>query len=560
MITTLLLSLSCSIAPATAAIWQEPEVVLIPSKIERVTVYPGQALIERVVEVNPTQTGLLNFRVGPLPLSAQPSSFQTEVLEGRGVVQGMELRKRSKGAMDWAESNALYKQLEEENWKERLLQTDYAGIEAGIATLKALIANPRSGDAVGADGLPVDAGERISFVRAQMTVLQRDLAEKDRDIRVVVARINDIRAQLDLAEQGARKDFREARIGLFIEQLGLVRLKVTYLVDGAWWGPAYDVRVAPDLTGVSVGLVGQVTQRTSEDWNGVALVLSTSTPNIGLDPPELPRLNYRVRGKDQRRRLSSGAVESMEVLGYVGSEMGYADASPKAKVEIAPTVSVQDLALSTQFVLPGVTSVRSNGEAHRFRIRELPLEVQPERYVVPSMSTHAYLRAKVSHTGDAPLLSGKAKVFLGPDYLGEATFPVLRQGDSTMLNLGIDPNLTVEWELLEDTRDNPGRFSLSDTATITRRYRATLHLSAAARSRVSVLIEEALPMSSDDRIEVEVSSLSPQPLADPEDLIEREERGVYRWRLVMSPGSTQGIRWGYELSFDEDLFPILHQD
>ena len=545
--------------PSAAAAWQEPEVALFPSKIERVTVYPGQALIERVVEINPTQTGLLNFRIGPLPLSAQPSSFQTEVLEGRGIVQGMELRMRSAGVTDWAESNALYQQLEDESWKERVLQTDYAGIEAGIATLKALIANPHSGDAVGADGLPIDAGERISFVRAQMTVLQRDLAEKDRDIRVVVTHIEDIRAQLALAEQGARRDFREARIGLFIEQLGLVRLKVTYLVDGAWWGPAYDVRVAPDLTGVSVGLVGQVSQRTSEDWTGVALVLSTSTPNIGLDPPELPKQYFQIRG-GRARGFSVGSAEALSEVGYVSDSDSAMPTETKAEFEIAPTVTVQDFALSTQFVLPGVTSVRSNGEAHRFRIRELPLEVEPERYVVPSMSTHAYLRAKVLHTGDAPLLSGKAKVFLGPDYLGEATFPVLRQGDSTMLNLGIDPNLTVEWEMLEDSRDNPGRFSLSDTATITRRYRATLHLSAATRSRVSVLVEEALPMSFDDRVDIEIGSLSPQPLGEADDLVAREEGGVYRWRLMMAPGSTQGVRWGYEISFDEDLTPVLRQE
>jgi hypothetical protein len=67
-------------------------------------------------------------------------------------------------------------------------------------------------------------------------------------------------------------------------------------------------------------------------------------------------------------------------------------------------------------------------------------------------------------------------------------------------------------------------------------------------------------MTADDRIEVEVDGLSPQPLEGPEDLIEREERGVYRWRLLMSPGSTQGIRWGYELSFDEDLTPVLREN
>jgi uncharacterized protein (TIGR02231 family) len=557
MIHPLLLSLICLATPAAAAPYQEPEIPLSPSQIERVTVYPGQALVERVVEVYPTQTGLWNLRVGPLPMAAQPTSFQTEVLAGNGVVQGMELRMRTSGAQEWAESEDLYAQLESAQWQERLLLTDFAGIEAGIATLQALIASPHPA-AEGGDGLPMEAGQRIAFVRAEMTVLQRDLAEKDREVGKAHALVEDFQAQLSLAEQGARRDFREARIGLFIEQLGTVRIKVTYLVDGAWWAPAYDVRVAPDLTGVNVGLVGQVSQRSGEDWEGVELVLSTSTPNIGLDPPSIPRRQYRLRGPRGRGLLSASA--DLSELGYVDSEDSPSARKALDDFEAAPTVAVQEFGLSTQFVMPGITSVRANGEAHRFRIRELPLEVRPERYVVPSMSTFAYLRANVTHTGDAPLLSGKAKVFLGPDYLGEATFPVLRQGDSTMLNLGIDPNLTVEWETLEDVRDNPGRFSISDTATITRSYRATLHLSAAARGRVTVLVEEALPTSADDRVEVKVNKLTPNAQDEPQDLVEREERGVYRWRFVMAPGSKQAVLWGYELSFDEDYLPILFEN
>jgi hypothetical protein len=110
---------------------------------------------------------------------------------------------------------------------------------------------------------------------------------------------------------------------------------------------------------------------------------------------------------------------------------------------------------------------------------------------------------------------------------------------------------------LEDSRDNPGRVSLSSTATITRRYRATMKLSAAARGRISVLVEEALPMSWDDRFKVEVLKAEP-PADDREaDLDLREERGLYRWRLYLSPGASQTIDWGYELSFDEDLLPVI---
>ena len=57
------------------------------------------------------------------------------------------------------------------------------------------------------------------------------------------------------------------------------------------------------------------------------------------------------------------------------------------------------------------------------------------------------------------VLPGVARIFLGPDYLGESSFPLLRQGDSTTLNLGIDPNLIVEYEVVLDQREEPGLFS-----------------------------------------------------------------------------------------------------
>ena len=556
MMTASLWILPCLMIPALGAPAQEADPVPTPSSVERVTVYQGQALVERIVTLDPDGLGLTTLAIGPLPLNAQSSSLQTEILVGNAVVQGLELRQRRGGDHAWSGSESLRSELEELQWQAELKETEYRGVEAAIQGLLA-IAKAGHLDSVGAsdavifDSVQLDS--RLAYFQRKMTELQVDAAKVRREREVLLERIRDLEAQMNMIDSQAQEDYREARISLFVEQAGSVRVKLSYLVEEAWWQPAYDVRVAPDLTGVNVGFVGQVTQRTGEDWDGVELVLSTSTPSIGLDPPKLPRRHYRVWGEDRAGFAMADADMEM-----VGASLGM-DLMMEPSLA-APMVAIQDFGLTTQFLLPGETSVRSNGEAHRFRIRELPLEVKPERYVVPSMSNHAYLRALVTHTGDAPLLSGTAKVFLGPDYLGEASFPILRQGESTMLNLGIDPMLTVEWETVEDSRENPGRFSLSSTATITRRYRATLHLSAAARSRVSVLIEESLPLSWDDRVEVDIDVLQPKPLATDEDMELREERGLYRWRLSLAPGATQGIRWGYELSFDEDLAPYLQEN
>ncbi|MGB0954063.1 MAG: mucoidy inhibitor MuiA family protein [Planctomycetota bacterium] len=547
MIPSFLLA-SLSLLPSLGAIPQQESIIEVASTLDRVTVYPGQALAERVVEIQATQVGPLTVSVGPLPLAAEASSFQTEVMDGDVVVQGLELRRRTGSSADWAEADALRDELKKLRWEERLQLAEMKGIEASRASLTALLQSQAQDPASGGL-LPDDLGERLTYFREQMTAIDKEAAHTQLKLEELRDAIDDLENQLDPLTHGAKRDYREARLSLFVERVGTVRLRLSYLVEGAWWEPAYDVRVAPDLSGVNVGLVGQVSQRTGEDWMGVELLLSTSMPNLGLDPPALPSRYFHIGRERGRAGLMS--------LGYS------ADAAPAEEImdkAFAPEVMVRDFGITTQFVLPGESNVRGNGESHRFRIRELPLEVRPERYVVPSLSDKAYLRAKVSHTGEAPLLPGTAKIFLGPDYLGEASFPMMRQGDSTLLNLGIDPNLTVDYEMLEDLRDNPGRFSLSDTATITRRYRARLRLSASARGQVTVLVEEALPMSWDDRIEVEVDDLQPRPLAGPDDMIAREERGVYRWRLQVAPGSTHSVRWGYEISFDEDLDPVLSEN
>ena len=181
------------------------------------------------------------------------------------------------------------------------------------------------------------------------------------------------------------------------------------------------------------------------------------------------------------------------------------------------------------------------------------MQISPERYVVPSVSDQAYLRAEVLYSGDQPLIAGAAKVYLGPDFLGETSIPVLRRGDRTMIHLGVDPNLSVKFSKLTDRRDNPGM--LSSTAHRIRIFRTDLRLNPNS-GPVDVLIEEALPQVRDERIDVSAVQMQPAPLSDPESLRLREG-GIYRWRVHLAPGASQRITWGYDAAFDEDLNPVF---
>jgi uncharacterized protein (TIGR02231 family) len=544
-----------------SSLFSAQQVVHVESSIDRVTVYPGFALVERVVEI-PAQQKHHDFivAVSPLPLSSQPSSFQTQVLNESVAVQGLELRSRMSTVANMAQANELETELV--LLREQMVNAvaAKAGIKLQMDALRnmAYYENPSS---PANSGLPEGTSERLEFLGKQMASYDVNLRTNQLLIDGLSGEIKDIDLQINGARNDSGYRIREARIHCFAQLLDTPsQIRLTYLVSGASWQPAYDVRISPDLTGVNVNSMGQVQQRTGEDWNQVKLVLSTSMPQIGLNPPDVPLRFVESNFYPPRR---PGALSNLSYVEEVVLEgMSVGDDLMVGKSEglyTAPMVEAIDYGITTQFFMPGKVDVAKNNEVHRFSIRTIPLEVEPERYIVPSQSEFAYLRAEVKHTGDSVLLAGTAKIFLGPDYLGESSFPLLRQNDSTMLNLGIDPNLDVDYVTIEDFRDDPGSFSLLSTSTITRRYSSNLRLSPAAQSKITVVVEEGMPRSNSDGIEVEIGELVPSVIDTDEAVAKQVEQGLYRWSFVLHPGETKKVRWGYELSFDEDSAPWVRQ-
>ncbi|HEX9794634.1 MAG TPA: DUF4139 domain-containing protein [Planctomycetota bacterium] len=535
-------------AVLAAAAAQDPEpgaTRRLRPDLDRVTIYAGQAMVERTATVTATMTGSHGVVLGPFPLDASVESFQARVDEGPARFLDLEVRQVVGNSLDGSDRESMAARLENLRAERRALDTDLAGVEAGKELVSAVIRSVESGKDGGAF-VAASAAEGMlplyDFVRERTRELDRETAAYEVSSRSLDARIRELEEKLGTGPGGRLERFQEVHVSLHFPRPGTARLRVSYLVKQASWRPSYEVRVAPDLTGVTVGLVAEVRQRTGEDWDEALVLLSTSTPSVGLDPPRLP-----ARWVDSARPVPATA-RADSISRRLTDDAGD---GPVA----APEVEVHDFGLSAQFELPLRKTVRSDGEAHRFQLRTIPLQVRPERYVVPSLSTWAYLRAEVALGGDAPLLAGAAKVFLGPDFLGEASFPLLRPGDTTTINLGIDPNLTVEYSTVTDERDEPG--FLASTVRITRVFRADLRLSASASGAVDVLVEEALPVSRNSDFEVTPTQVQPSPLRDPAALIEQRERGVYRWRFTLAPGQRQSLRWGYVLAFDEELEPQL---
>lgn len=555
--------ISVNLLALVALCLPQQDAVPIDSTLDRVTVYTGQAMAERVFKVQATEPGPVSITLGPLPVSADPESFQTRLESGNVVVQGLEVTSR-KGAVDVSDRDRIRVQIEALLQERKALEPEVAAVESG----RTMVANVMA--AVKADGVDHFGGmslqELFTFIGDRSTELTKKAADLERRDAEIMAKIEDLRTQLGAHARGMEVPYYELKLNLFFERPGTANMRLVYLVRGAGWEPSYDVRVDPNLDSVNVGLVAFITQATEEDWDDVEVLLSTARPHLGLDPPSVPERFARVYDPPKRRRgLSSQEYDKLASLGYMSADSaklvdsGYVDESITAPSESAyapaPVVTVQDYGVTQQFRLPDRVKIPSGEEAKQFRLVNVPLEIRPERYIIPSLSQECYLRAEVTSSSDAPLLGGQARIFVGPDYIGEATFPLMRQGDSTTLNLGLDPMLAVEFETVKEERDEPGVFG--KILKVTRVFEARMHLSAAAKAPIEILVEDVLPVSQDDRIKIAAVDIHSGALDSEKDLKDRKEKGIYRWRFKLAPGQKLNMRYGFTAAFNENLTPVF---
>ncbi|EDQ90572.1 uncharacterized protein MONBRDRAFT_36474 [Monosiga brevicollis MX1] len=202
-----------------------------------------------------------------------------------------------------------------------------------------------------ANGIIATFLERSMEAQARQRAINRQLSTEREAQQAVLKKQRELRSQA--------RPRSDLVISLDVAKASSVRLEITYLVAGASWTPAYDLRMnlqdlsmevclfqtppgAPHYkkkggygfgfpsfcllltlsplllpTNVQLRYYGQVQQDTGEDWKDVALTLSTARPAVGGQPPNLnPMLvefevarPLRVR-KAKMAARSRGAVNS----------------------------------------------------------------------------------------------------------------------------------------------------------------------------------------------------------------------------------------------------------
>ncbi len=520
---------------------------IVDSRIQRVTVFSNQALIERQAAVG-VKEGVAEIRIPIETFAIDPDSVTARVF-GKGEVQSVQFKEIPVSEQPQEPIRNLETQLDRLKASRRQLQDQQLVLKKQEAFLNAFVDFSQS-------QIPRDLATRLpsadelnqtlAFLRTgfekvfeQLQVLDAHLQTLDKEIQVVEREL--------AARRGPERQNLKVIEILFVSAADQrIRIEPQYITRSAGWQPLYKVAIPANLADIDLTLFSRITQKSGEDWKQVQLAVSNVIPLRGarLPLPSSWLLDLPRPIASQPRRSKVAMSESAPAADIVAP--GGEPERPE-EAEFAQAEKTR-LPLSFEYSLPRKIDIESRDKETLLPLLSKKMSGTFYHYSVPRRSPLTFLVADAK--SDRELLSGMLNVYFAGQYVGKTALQEKKPGEAFSLNLGADREVAVKREKIRDKVKETflGKFE-RDTVIRELAYKIT------AENRkdrpVSLRILDSVPVSKTDRIEVKEVQLAPQP--NHENFLDRQ--GVMRWDLALKPQEQKEILIEFTVTYPKEFPP-----
>ena len=578
-----LLAVAGASSPATA---KPPPAA---SRIETVTVYRGQALVTRTVDL-PDKTGELELVIGDLPAKVVSASLHAGA-SGGVTVRSVQYRSRAVAAEpkpEVARLDAQIKLVNRDIFANKQMLAVAAAKGSYVGKLESFVA-PTSKVEMSKGVLNPEAlgqvSQQIFAMRMEIARETIELTREAEDLAETLALLQRKRSELT---RGSGRTIREAVLFLTRTGKGAGGVRLSYLVESASWSPAYNVRLVEGGSGAEVEYLAQVHQMSGEDWTGVKLSLSTATPGMNARSPLLVPLWIDLTGlstdkkgvsmgaykyvseyAQEQQKMSQGQYGNIQRAWVLVHEAGGAaqagwdlnrNAAEIQGLELNVSGDVvraynklrlgaEEEVLAVSYRLPGTMSLASRSDKQLVQIAALKLPGETYYQAIPLLSTYVYRAAEVVNDSKVPLLAGPYSAYIGGEFVGRGNLHLVARGQKATIGFGVDTQLRCRRELVDKSDE------ISWGSRIQKfHYRLRLHNFKDAP--VTVRMVDRIPATKSEDIRITLGKLSAPLSTDPLYVRDRKDRGVLRWDINL-PARAAGAKaadvlYEFEMRFAKD--------
>ena len=541
--------------------------------ISKVTVYRGQALITRSINVN-LPSGASELIVKELPSMIVPESIYAQTSDD---IKVLSVRYREKAVREATreEVKKLDAEIEDVKYKLKCADRDYKHFgHCGkmFDELKDFTITSAKSD-LNRGLLIFEPIEKLTGLienksfeyHKHTTELEDKIAELQKDLELLTRRHNNLM-------DGRSHTEREAVLFLSGADGKKVSIELSYLVNGANWQQQYNLRANPKQSNVLIEYNAVVNQTSGENWNGVALSLSTAEPTMVAAPPILepmlvglshpvPTQQAEQIFADQVQQYQRGRKDNIKKGIAANEELNrwaaqnqvfFFNAGQSEVLEFQQRLAqiTRTEGISVTYELPGRLTLPSRSDQQLVTITSITAKADFTLIAMPLITDYVYLQGELLNDSDTVLLPGQASIFRNGEFVGKSQLPQVTIGETFTAGFGIDSQVQVDRELEDkETRIQGG--NRIDT------YNYRIAIGNYKNTPVELKLLDRLPYTDNSSIKIELDKTDPQLSKDSEYLRTSRKKGILRWDLELVPNTVDRnariVKYSFTMEYDRNM-------
>ena len=526
----------------------------ITSKISLVTVYLNGAQVERT-STTTVKDGTTTFIFDNLSNTIDENSIQVSGLGEASILSinyGIDYLKKQKNT---EAVEALQKEKKEIQFNIKKLNNLILGLqkEEEVISLN---------QKLGSDTQQVSL-EKVkalaTYYRQRVTAIKNEILDTERTRYELQVKSQDLTKQFNELNITEEKSTGKITLKINSERQATLQLKLKYNVANAGWYPMYDLKAKTINTPLDLAYKAHVYQTTGTSWEDVSLVISTGDPNTNNTKPEvktkyLQFINNYYGNARKKAKINSfvngnnGAERTRQEddLGYAVSEvlseeisiMAYGNASgATTQPNYTATGDLKlDGLTTTRFEIKKNYSIPSDGDVTVIEVDTFKIPATYEYFAAPLLNENVFLTASIKDWAQYSLLPGEANIYLEGSYSGKTFIDPLATTEELTVSLGVDPNVVVEREQLDNFKATS---FIGSQRIVANKYEIKIKNNKA--TSINIKIVDRIPKSQNKEIKVDDIETG--------DADYDKETGLLKWTLSIAPNSPIEKRFSYELRY-----------
>ena len=278
----------------------------------------------------------------------------------------------------------------------------------------------------------------------------------------------------------------------------------------------------------------------------------TAAPK-GAPLPAVAELEEQIRSLRAKAQKDFNENRHMSGVGLVNTagarEQCFELFNPEAAVKRGCMLSYRE-GPTVAYRIATALTVASRSDEQVLEVARTELKADFYYKAVPVLSPHAYRMADMVNKGENVILPGDATMYVGTDFVGQMSLPLVAVGESFTGGFGVDPQIQVQRAMVDKLRTTSG-----GNQQLKFDYRILVSNFKGEKAKLQVW--DRLPYADNDSIGVSLIKTTPELSKD--GLYQRELRpgNLLRWDLTAEP-NTHGekatpINFEFRLELDRNM-------